>query len=193
MFHKGINKKIIVETAKNLIEEVGINSFSMRLLAERLEIKAASIYAHIESLEKLFTEIGLTALNEQRDFLIEMVGEKVGDEAVFELAKGYRWFANEHKELYKLIMQMPCGNDDVLKKAAAITAEPFMEVLNGFGLDEKVKMHWQRVLRGIMHGFVSEEQFGYFSHYPVDICESYNIAVQCAVDGLHSLECCENE
>lgn len=49
-----------------------------------------------------------------------------------------------------------------MKEAAAMTVEPFMLVLDGYEINEKQKMHWQRVLRGVMHGFVSEEQSGYF-------------------------------
>ena len=85
-------------------------------------------------------------------------------------------------------MQMPTGDDAVLKEAAAMTAEPFMRVLADYRLSEAQKMHWQRVLRGLMHGFVSEAQAGYFSHYPVSAEESYQIAVRCMIDGLHREE-----
>lgn len=188
MFHKGLSKVIVVDAAKELIEENGIHAFSMRSLAEKLEVKTASLYTHIESMENLFTEVGLSALKEQRNFLLDSIGEKCRNEAVQALAEGYRRFSIEHIELYKLIMQMPCGDDEALKEAAAMTAEPFMQVLNSYEISKNRKMHWQRVLRGVMHGFVSEEQSGYFSHYPVCIDESYKIAVQCVISGLHSEE-----
>ncbi len=85
-------------------------------------------------------------------------------------------------------MQMPSSDDTVLKEAAAMTAEPFMRVLSDYRLSETQKMHWQRVLRGLMHGFVSEEQAGYFTYYPVSVDESYQIAVRCMIDGLHREE-----
>ena len=185
MFHKGLKKVIIVDAAKELIEQEGFPAFSMRRLAEKLNVKTASLYAHIESMDALFTEIGLSALREQRDCLLNAIGGQDGDAAVTALAESYRRFAAEHAELYKIIMQMPSGNDAVLKEAAAMTAEPFMRVLADYRLTEAQKMHWQRALRGLMHGFVSEEQAGYFSHYPVSAEESYQIAVRCMIDGLH--------
>ena len=188
MFHKGLNREMIVESAKELIEQEGFSAFSMRHLAEKLNVKTASLYAHVESMEALFTEIGLAALRDQRDCLMNAVGEKRGDEAVIALAEGYRRFAAERAELYKLILQMPSGKDKALKAAAAMTAEPFMRVLSDYELTEEQKMHWQRVLRGLMHGFVSEEQAGYFSHYPVSVDESYQIAVRCAIDGIRKEE-----
>lgn len=188
MFHKGLNKEIIIDTAKELIEQDGFQAFSMRRLAEKLNIKAASLYTHIESIEMLFTEVGLAALQDQKECLLGAVGEKHRDAAVKAVAESYRQFASEHIELYRLIMQMPLGNNETLKEAAAVTAEPFMKVLNDYNISGSRKMHWQRVLRGIMHGFISEERSGYFSHYPVSVNESYNIAVDCAIDGLHKEE-----
>ena len=59
MFHKGMTKKIVVEAAKELIEGTRFGAFSMRALAEKLGVKTASLYTHVESMDALFTEIGL--------------------------------------------------------------------------------------------------------------------------------------
>ena len=192
MFHKGLSRDIIVDAAKDLIENIGPGEFSMRRLADKLKVKTASLYTHVASMEALFTEIGLSVLKQQRECLLDAVNEKKGDVAVVALADSYRCFALEHAELYKLIMQMPSGNDEVLQEAAAMTAEPFMRVLSFYRIKEERKMHWQRVLRGMMHGFASEVEAGYFSHYPVSVEESYKTAVACVIDGLHKEEESEN-
>ena len=185
MFHKGLNREGIVEAAKGLIAENGFGEFSMRALAERLGVKTASLYAHIESMDALFTEVGLSALNDQKAAQLAAIEGKGGDAAVLALAESYRAFAKAHAALYQLIMQMPMGKDETLRAAAAMTAEPSMQVLQGYSIGEDRRMHWQRVLRGVMHGFVSQEASGYFSHYPVDLEESYRLAIQCVLDGLH--------
>lgn len=188
MFHKGLNKEIIVAAARELIEQDGFQQFSMRKLAEKLEVKTASLYTHIESMEMLFTEVGLSTLKVQQEYLLNAVKEKHRDHAVTALAVSFRRFALERPELYRLIIQIPSGDDEILKEAAAITAKPFMQVLEDYRIYDDRRMHWQRVLRGMMHGFVSEEQSGYFTHYPISVDESYRIAVCCAIDGLHKEE-----
>ena len=185
MFHKGLTKEILIETAKEIMDESGSAAFSMRALAEKLGVKTASLYTHIESMEALFTEVGLSALNDQKEAQLTAIQGKSGDVAVFALAESYRVFAKAHAALYQLIMQMPMGQDETLKAAAAMTAEPSMLVLQAYPMPEERQMHWQRVLRGVMHGFVSQEAAGYFSHYPVEPDESYRLAIQCVVDGLH--------
>ncbi len=192
MFHKGLNRDGIVEAAKKLIEENGFGAFSMRMLAEKLGVKTASLYAHIESMDALFTEVGLSALNDQKAAQLAAIEGKSGDAAIFALAESYRAFAKAHAALYQLIMQMPMGKDKTLRAAAAMTAEPSMQILRDYSIPEERRMHWQRVLRGVMHGFVSQEASGYFSHYPVDLGESYRLAIGCVVDGLHR-EAARNE
>lgn len=185
MFHKGLSKEVLIRASKELIEESGAAAFSMHALAQKLGVKTASLYAHIDSMDALFTEIGLSALGDQKSAQLAAIQGKNGDAAVFALAESYRAFAKEHAELYRLIMHMPMGKDETLKAAAAMTAEPSMQVLRGYPIGDERRMHWQRVLRGIMHGFVSQESSGYFAHYPVDLEESYHLAIQCVIDGLH--------
>ena len=192
MFHKGLSKGLLIDASKELIEENGIAAFSMRALAEKLGVKTASLYAHIESMGMLFTEIGLSALNDQKGAQLAAIEGKDGDAAVFALAKSYRGFAKAHAALYQLIMQMPMGKDETLRSAADMTAEPSMQALQGYAIADERRMHWQRVLRSVMHGFVSQEASGYFSHYPVDLEESYRLAIQCVIDGLHK-EVAQNE
>ena len=185
MFHKGLNKELLIEASKALIEENGMTAFSMRTLAEKLGVKTASLYAHIESMDALFTEVGLSVLNDQKAAQLAAIKGTDGDMAVLALAESYRAFAKGHAALYQLIMQMPMSKDETLRDAAAITAEPSIQVLQSYPIPEERRMHWQRVLRGVMHGFVSQEASGYFSHCPVDLEESYRLAVQCVIDGLH--------
>lgn len=192
MFHKGLNREIIVNTAKEMIENDGIGQFSMHKLADKLNVKTASLYTHIENMDTLLTDVGLAVLSEQKNYLLEAISNKQGDEAIRALAENYRKFALEHIKLYRFIMQMPSSDNKLLQDAAAMTAEPFMNVLEDFNIPQNRKMHWQRALRGLMHGFISEEHYGYFSHYPVTIDESYKIAIDCIINGLHAEEAINN-
>ncbi len=86
-FHKGLTKEAVVAAAKELIEEKGESSFSMRLLAEKLEIKTASLYTHIVSLDILRREVGLLALKEQRDILFSAIDGKYRESAIIALSR----------------------------------------------------------------------------------------------------------
>lgn len=188
MYRKGLNQEQIINYAKEQIEKSGYDQFSMRALAEKLNVKTASLYAHVESMDALLKDVGLLALQEQKAYQLESIAGKHRDEAVMALSEAYRKYAKEHKELYRFIMQMPTSDNEPLKNAASMITEPAMKVLEDYSLREERKMHWQRILRGLMHGFISQEENGYFSHYDADVEESYRIAIQCLIDGLHREE-----
>ena len=57
MSHKGLNKEIIIKAAADLIETQGRECFSMRLLADSLQVKTASLYNHIKSMDELITAV----------------------------------------------------------------------------------------------------------------------------------------
>lgn len=58
MYHKGVTRKIVIETAIRMAEERGLNSFSMNQLAGELGIRTASLYKHVSGLEDVITGIG---------------------------------------------------------------------------------------------------------------------------------------
>ena len=94
------------------------------------------------------------------------------------LADAYHRFGKERPEIYKVILSLPMVKNDALQTAAGDIVEPIIAVLSGYRLAEEHKMHLQRVLRSIMHGFISQEEAGCFRHFPADVSDSYKMAVQ---------------
>ena len=184
MPRQGLGKERVVQEAAALIEEKGLDDFSMGELAKRLNVKTASLYNHVESLDSLLEEAGAFAVSLLADAENKAVGGKKGDEALFALAEALRTFAREHYQLYRVIMGFARQGSHMPEKGAEEIIKPILRVLSDYGLSEEQQIHWQRVLRGIMYGFAAHEQAGGFSHYPADVDESYRIAIQCAADGL---------
>lgn len=182
----GLTKQAIVDAAIQLIEEEGYSAFSMRELAKRLDVKAASLYNHVGSMDEVLAEVGayaIGALNQMQFSAIEGVQK---DAAIIALAMAYRQFAKEHPALYEVIMSLHKTGKEVIEKTAHPITAPFMQVLSDYPLDSEQIMHWQRVLRSIIHGFLSQEEAGYFCHFPIDSNRSYALAIQCYVDGLNA-------
>lgn len=181
-----ISKEAILDAAVGLVEEHGRPELSMRELAEKLGVKTPSLYNHIESMEQLLVEVCNYAVGDFTAALDGAMEGKARDEAVRALAAAYRAYAAQHTGLYRVIMAIPAENDAALSKTAAAIPEPFLRALEGYGLDDTQKMHWQRVLRSVLHGFASQEQAGYFVHYPAGTDESFALTVDCFINGLHA-------
>lgn len=188
MPRNGLSKEKVVKAAVGLIEHSGIADFSMRSLADCLQVKTASLYNHVESMEALMVGVCAYALQMQKDYEMNAIEGKSHSEAILALANAYRTFAKEHRELYRLIMNTAVSSGDQLSEISQCIVDPFMTVLEDTALSDNEKYHWQRVLRGIIHGFVSQEDAGFFSHLPADVNESFYTAIQCCTDGLAQAE-----
>lgn len=187
MAQKGLTKDIILAEAIQYIENTGEAVISLHELARRLGIKTPSLYNHIKNTKELQYEIFRYAIDQFVANQKTAIAGKEKDEAVRAFAKAYHRFATEHKGLYRLIMSIPSKDDAQAKDMAIPLLETVVEMLSDYGLSEESIAHWQWVFRAILHGFISEEDLGYFYYYQsIDLEKSREIAVQCFLDGLHA-------
>lgn len=187
MSSKGLNKEIIVANAVEYIEKTGNSSVSMHELARRLGIKTPSLYNHVKNTIELQYEILKYAINKFVDHQKKAVQGKTKDEAVKSFAKAYHDFATHNKGLYRLIMSIPSEKDEKAKEIAVPLLNTVVEMLKDYGLNEGSIAHWQRVFRAILHGFISQEELGYFYYYDdIELDKSRDVAVQCYLVGLHN-------
>jgi AcrR family transcriptional regulator len=94
----------IVAAARTVLEEGGPEALSMRAIAERLGIRAPSLYKHVPDKETL--EVALVA-----DALVEVAvafeAAASADDPLTSVAAAYRDWALAHPHLYRLMMDRP--------------------------------------------------------------------------------------
>lgn len=187
MSAKGLTKEKIILEAIALIEETEKSTISLHELARRLQIKTPSLYNHIRNTKDLQHEVFKHAI---QLFVANQNAATQGkrkDEAVRAFAEAYYTFAMENKGLYRLIMTMPQENDETEKELAMPLLRTAMDLLSDYGLSREASAHWQRVFRAILHGFVSQEDLGYFYYYTnADLKKSRELAVECFLKELHA-------
>jgi AcrR family transcriptional regulator len=96
----------IVEEARALLESEGAEGLTMRRLAERLGIRAPSLYKHFP--DKQAVEVELVA--EGRGELAETHGAAAGG-GLAGLGAAFRRYALEHPHLYRLMTTGPLPRD----------------------------------------------------------------------------------
>lgn len=181
----GLNKETIIKTSISLIEENKFNNFTIRSLARKLDIKPSSLYNHIKNMDELLSEICFSAINLLNRYQLDALKNASGDESFLTIASSYRRFAKEHPELYNVIINIyKIQNKKTEINGLEITI-PFMHILEKYPLTKEEKAHWQRIFRALLHGFVSQEDAGYFSHYNIDEEQTFKLAINCYIDGLN--------
>ena len=162
MPRKGLNKKAVIDEAIELIRDKGNQAFSINELARRLDIKPASLYNHIQNIDDLTDEIGSRIAAMLRNVEAEAINGKKREEALIALCNAYHSFALENAELYKVNMGRQLVGHDFEKAKKGEIVDPMMKILSEYDLDDDHKMHWHRILRAMLHGYVSQEFGGKF-------------------------------
>jgi AcrR family transcriptional regulator len=114
---KGLTRERLVAAALELIDEVGLEGLSMRALADRLQVKAASLYWHVRDRDELLELLA--------DGILESVGRPrqraTWRETVQATAEALRRSVSAHKDANRVLLEVPgaLGRSDVARQLAA--------------------------------------------------------------------------
>lgn len=113
----------IVAAAREILEEAGPEALTMRHIAERLGIRAPSLYKHLPDKQALEAAIVSSGLEEQAEVIERAMREATGD-PLDALAMAYRAFAHGHPHLYRLMTEGPLARGRLLPGVEARAALP---------------------------------------------------------------------
>ena len=133
----------IVAAARDLLERDGPGGLTMRRLADRLGMRAPSLYKHVADKDELEVLLIAWALRDQGAATHEAVdglprgGSK--RRALEALAGAYRAWALAHPHLYRLATQGPLPREHLPEGLEAWAAEPVVRVA---GSEAKARATW---------------------------------------------------
>ena len=131
-----------VGVARELLEADGPDAVSMRAIAERMGIRAPSLYKHVPDKAALETHLIAAALTELGDAL-RAAGPELAD-----LAAAYRSWAKAHPHLYTLATAQPLPRDRLPEGVEAEAAAPLLDAAGGD--QDRARAMWAGA-----HGLVS--------------------------------------
>jgi AcrR family transcriptional regulator len=117
----------IVDVALDLLEEEGPDGLSMRRLADRLGIRAPSIYKHLPDKQALEAAIISAGFEFQAEAFEHAL--KDSEDPLGALASAYRRFAKEHPHLYRLMTQRELQRDMLSPGVESRAALPIYEAV----------------------------------------------------------------
>jgi AcrR family transcriptional regulator len=142
----------IVEAARELLDEHGADALTMRRLAERLGMRAPSLYKHLPDKAALEGAVIATGLEDLAAALEE--AEHASAEPTAAMAAAYRAFALTHPHLYLLMTNRPLPREHLPAGIEDRTAAP---VLHAVGNLARARAFW-----AFAHGMVVLELVGRF-------------------------------
>lgn len=181
-----LTKQAVVQAAADLINTEGLEALSLGRLAEKLGIRAPSLYNHVDGLTGLRRELSLLNARYLAERLSEAAIGQSGPELVMSVMQSYRAYIKEFTGLYMSTLRVS-GTQEVvdpeLEKEEARSLKVGMAVMASFGLESETAIHAVRGLRSMVHGFATLEVSGGFG-MPLDLDESFTRLIQLFIDGL---------
>lgn len=122
----------IVAVARGLLEDDGWDAVTMRAIAERMGIRAPSLYKHVAGKDELRTALVALAFVETAEVFATAV-EGAPDSPLDAIAVAYRRWALEHPHLYRLMTEGPLDRDALPEGVEAASAAPLVRACGGDG------------------------------------------------------------
>jgi AcrR family transcriptional regulator len=163
----GLTTERLVRAGADLADEEGFDQVTVSALARRFDVKVASLYSHVKSSQDLRTGIALLALEELAEELAAALAGRAGKDALTAYANVYRDYAREHPGRFAAA-QLRLDADTAAASAGGRHAQMARAILRGYDLAEPDHTAAVRLLGSVVHGYVSLEMGGGFSHSAPD-------------------------
>ncbi len=119
----------ILEAARRLLEDEGVDGLSMRSLGKRLGMKAPSLYKHFPSKEALEARMISIGFEEQAELF---QGALINSPApLAAMAGAYRDYAKRNPQLYRLMYDRPLNRSLLVAGTEEAAAAPSLEAAGG--------------------------------------------------------------
>ncbi len=186
---KGLSADAITDAAFELLEEKGYGNYTVRDIAVRLNVRAASLYNHIDGVESIDQAVGKRAARILNKTLTDAIDGKEKEDAIEAIAFAYRSFAQDNPQLYQAILGLPgLGGNDELRKVGRESFQAFRQITNRYQISRETGVHFSRCYRSALHGYVSLMQSGYYANKSVDAEKTFRFLIRGYARWLADLE-----
>jgi len=134
----------IVAAGRELLETEGATALTMRRVADKLGIKAPSLYKHLP--DKAALEVAIIAGGFQEAATTFEAATNGAADPLDALVRAFRDFAAEHPHMYRLMTERPLPRDRLPQGLEARTAAPLLRLM---GSPARARAAW-----AFIHGMI---------------------------------------
>jgi AcrR family transcriptional regulator len=185
----GLSRDDVVAAAAELIDEIGYHELTMGLLAQRLGVRAPSLYKHVDGLADLQHRVATLAMTQLGDAVRDAMQGRAGRDALTALLTATRAYVTAHPGRYTATIGAEfTGPDDPLLAASARVIDSIAAVLRGYGVGEAEMVHAIRTFRCTLHGFAALQASNGFQ-WSGDPDETFDWMIGFIDRGLQAIAC----
>ncbi|AOY74669.1 TetR/AcrR family transcriptional regulator [Clostridium formicaceticum] len=96
-------KEAVIQAASDIADEKGLNNLSLKVLAEKLNIRTPSLYNHIDCLDDLLRAVAHNGMRQMNEQMKQAAIGKSGTVAIKAVSVEYLNYMIEHSGVYEII------------------------------------------------------------------------------------------
>jgi AcrR family transcriptional regulator len=151
----------IVAAGRELLDQGGLDAVTMQAVAERVAVRAPSLYKRLPSRAALIAAIGAAAVDDLAGRIAPLAADPDPADAIRRMASAVRAFAHANPRAYELIfLSQPDDARPPAERTAAASAPVLAAVERLVGRERALDA--ARLVTAFTHGFVSMELNGAF-------------------------------
>jgi AcrR family transcriptional regulator len=183
----GLSTGDVVRAAAEIADETGFATLTLGHVAERLGVRAPSLYKHVAGLADLRHRVATLAMTEFGEIARDAAAGLAGRDALAALAHALRDYVTAHPGRYAATVGAEfTGPDDPLLKAGTRVIELIGAVLRGYRIDEDTIVHAIRSVRVTLHGWATLQAVNGFQ-WSGDLDVSFEALIDFMDAGLRGL------
>jgi AcrR family transcriptional regulator len=98
-----VTKEAVIQAASDIADTEGLNKVSLKVVAEKLNIRTPSLYNHIASLDDLLREVAHNGMRTMNDQMTQAAIGNSGDTAIRSISIAYLNYIMAHPGIYEII------------------------------------------------------------------------------------------
>lgn len=182
-----ITDDLIIETTAALANKSGLDNLSLKIIAEKLDIKSPSLYNHISSLDEVKQRLMVYGWKQMEEKMIDSAVGVSGYDALKNMCNVFYNYATNNKGIFTAMLWYNKYESEELERATTRLFNIVFKIMKPLNITDDNINHIIRTLRSFLEGFsllVNNNAFG----NPVSIKESFDLSLEVIMNGIKSLE-----
>lgn len=173
-----LDRGAVIAEAVALVEQDGLEGFTLTAVANRLSVTQPALYRHVSSVDEVWSGVALHARQQLLAALTQAAVGRSRDEAIAAVAAAWRTFAAQHASLYRSTDLVALAGDPGNEEAAQDIVALLTQVVASYGLDATEAEQAAWAVRSALHGFaVLETERGNPTSLDLDVTHHRLVAL----------------
>lgn len=187
MSRADIDKSVIINKAVELVNEIGFEKVTLKLLASNLNIKPPSLYNHINGLEDLQKEVMLYGWKQLEERVIEAAVCVTGYDALEAMGRTFYKYATENPGIFNAMLWYNKFQSEEMQDATKRIFSVIYKIFSTLNISQENCDHLIRTYRAFLEGYILLVNNNAFGH-PLSIEDSFEISLKVLKAGTKTLE-----